>query len=221
MEENKFTARKSYRGLEEAIEAVLLDSDDDDCDLAIIPPDPSALTDEEEGADEDMAGCFMPQDVPGNIEVFRNRKNSDSEDNAYDESDDEPLASKRRRLDANSQSTQRPNPNWRKCIPSYTSTSQTTSEVSERKKAICEELKGFKPVQIFEKLFDDDIVDMIVTNSKLYANQHNRHEFQLDSSDVKKFLGVLLLSGYHKLPREPMYWSFDEDDDGGCYLPTW
>ncbi|CAB3253335.1 unnamed protein product [Arctia plantaginis] len=59
-------------------------SDDNEYDLAVIPPDPSALTDEEEGADEDMAACLIPQDVPGTIEVFMNREGSGDEDSVYD-----------------------------------------------------------------------------------------------------------------------------------------
>nr|XP_034824577.1 piggyBac transposable element-derived protein 2-like [Maniola hyperantus]XP_034832956.1 piggyBac transposable element-derived protein 2-like [Maniola hyperantus] len=202
-----FLARNNYKGLEEAVDAILHDSDDDEFDLAIIPPDPSALTDEEEGADEDMVSSFIPHDVPGTIEIFTNRTDGGNEYSSSDDSDNEPLASKRRRQDV----TRRTIPTWHKCPPSYTSTSQRTSEVCDKTNAIREELKGLNPVQIFEKLFDEDIVDIIISNSILYSNQNNRHDFQLDSCDLKKFLGVLILSGYHKLPREPMYWSLDED----------
>lgn len=209
MKKQRFTAQTSYRGLQEAIEALLQDSEDDECTLAIIPPDPSALTDEEEGADEDMAACTIPQDVPGTIEV--SREDNGSEDSMHSDSDDEPLASKKRRLDATRQSSSILNPIWRKCTPSYSLTLQSSTEVSDKKSAIREELEGLNPVQIFEKMMDNDIIDMIISNSKLYANQNNRHEFQLDFTDVKKFFGILILSGYHKLPREPMYWSLDED----------
>lgn len=57
--------------------------------MAIIPPDPSALT------DEDMVSSCMPHNVPGSIEVFTNRDN----DSSSDDSDDEPLVLKRRRQD--------------------------------------------------------------------------------------------------------------------------
>ncbi|XP_052742641.1 alpha-tocopherol transfer protein-like [Bicyclus anynana] len=69
----QFTPRECYYiGLEAAVDGVLRNSDDDESDFAIIPPDPSTLTDEEEGAEEDIAGCFMPHDVPHTIEVFTN-----------------------------------------------------------------------------------------------------------------------------------------------------
>ncbi|XP_022827111.1 piggyBac transposable element-derived protein 3-like [Spodoptera litura] len=211
MEKQLFTGQNSFRGLQEAIEAVIQYSDDDDCDLAIIPPEPSALTDDEEGADEDMTTVCMPQDVPGTLEIFTHRDNSVHEDSSYDDSDDEPLASKRKRPNSTRESVSNVAPTWRKCAPSYSSAPQRTSQVSEKKNNVCEELKNLNPVQIFEKLFDDDIVDLIASNSTLYANQHNRHEFELVPCDLKKFIGILILSGYHKLPREPMYWSLDED----------
>ncbi|CAB3237166.1 unnamed protein product [Arctia plantaginis] len=48
MEKETYTSQTSYKGLQEAIEVILQQSDDNEYDLAVIPPDPSALTDEEE-----------------------------------------------------------------------------------------------------------------------------------------------------------------------------
>lgn len=68
------------------------------------------------------------------------------------------------------------------------------------------------PVQTFERLFDDGVVKLIVDQSNLYASQNNNHSnFVLAEEELKIFIGVLLLSGYHKLPREPVYWSNDAD----------
>lgn len=64
---------------------------------------------------------------------------------------------------------------------------------------------------IFEKFFDEEVFEMIILNTKLYASQHNYHDFQITVGELKIFLGVLLLSGYHSLPRERLYWSLDED----------
>lgn len=50
MSRKQFSLARNYKRLEEAIEAVLQDSGDDaEYDLAIIPPDPSVVTDEDEG----------------------------------------------------------------------------------------------------------------------------------------------------------------------------
>ncbi|CAB3239280.1 unnamed protein product [Arctia plantaginis] len=96
MEKETYTSQTSNKRLQEAIEADLQESDDNECYLAIIPHDPSALTDEEKDADEDMAACLIPPDVPGTIEVFMNREGSGDEDIVYDESDDELLLAKKK-----------------------------------------------------------------------------------------------------------------------------
>lgn len=67
----RFTASNNFQGLEEAIFRDGEDSDDGlEYDLAIIPPEPSVVTDEQEGFDDDVSPSSLPKDVPGNIEVF-------------------------------------------------------------------------------------------------------------------------------------------------------
>ncbi|XP_035222357.1 piggyBac transposable element-derived protein 3-like [Stegodyphus dumicola] len=63
--------------------------------------------------------------------------------------------------------------------------------------------------------FTDDLVNHIVHQSVSYATQNNRHQYTLSSDCFKKFLGFLLLTGYHSLPQEQMYWSEEEDIDIG------
>ncbi|CAG4990114.1 unnamed protein product [Parnassius apollo] len=67
--------------------------------MAIIPPDPSVVTDEEEGPDEDMVTYMLPRDVLGNIKVMVRDEGTLSSD--YDSSDEEPLAAKRLRRQSN------------------------------------------------------------------------------------------------------------------------
>ena len=56
-------------------------------------------------------------------------------------------------------------------------------------------------VSLFEHFFDESIISMIVEQSKLYATQKNCHNFELDCDDLKAFIGFLIFSGYHTLPR--------------------
>ena len=81
----------------------------------------SELTNEEEGVEEDMTSSAQPQDIP--IDVFVKRKNV--ENDVSDDSDDEPLESKRTRLTF---ATQR-KPIWHKCYPPQSPASQQNSEV--------------------------------------------------------------------------------------------
>ncbi|OWR42809.1 piggyBac transposable element-derived protein 1 [Danaus plexippus plexippus] len=156
-----------------------------------------------EGDDEEMVTAFLPRDVPGNIEDFRVHEDNIQSD---DSSDEEALAEK-----ANRRRKQLCRPVWRKCSPTYSSTTEERTNVQERQEAVNEQLGELSPVQIFEKMLDEEVTTLIITNTIEYANQNNRHTFQLDFIDLKKFIGILILSGYHKLPREDLYWSYDED----------
>lgn len=122
-----FSSTSDFRGLEDAISRIAEDSDDDlEYDLAIIPPEPSVVTDEEEG-DDDVAPSTLPNDVPGNIEVFVRNVGTLSE--SENSSDDEPLAAKRSRSSFRSVQPEQPTasvrrqssslPLWRKCLPNY------------------------------------------------------------------------------------------------------
>ena len=115
---------------------------DGDYDLAIIPPEPSGVTNEE-GADEGMISDSLPRDVPGNIKVFRSNENNISRENYS--SDDEPLAGKSKRI-----CRQQPDdPLWRKCSPSYSTTAPESTNVANNKDTAKSQLEIL--VQIFEK----------------------------------------------------------------------
>nr|XP_023013431.1 piggyBac transposable element-derived protein 2-like [Leptinotarsa decemlineata] len=83
-----------------------------------------------------------------------------------------------------------------------------TNGYADRLEIMKNDLENFSPVQLFEKIFDDDIFQHIRDQTNLYSTQKNNHSF---SVDLKIFFGILLLSGYHRLPREKLYWSLGED----------
>lgn len=78
-------------------------------------------------------------------------------------------------------------------------------------KNIQEKVESLSPLEIFLLYFTDQILDEIVKFSNKYAQDNNRHDFILTSTDLRKFLGILILSGYHRLPQQRMYWSNDPD----------
>ena len=63
----------------------------------------------------------------------------------------------------------------------------------------------------FEKLFDDEILALLLEQSILYGRQNNRHGFTCCLSEMKSFLGILMFGRYHKLPQEEMCRSLDPD----------
>lgn len=214
-----FTARKNFRGLEDAVNAILEDSNNDvEYDLTIIPPQPSVVSDEEEDFIENRVEG-LPNEVPGEIELFiRNIEDILVSDCS---SDDEPLAAKRTRLrtntaqyDGNSVANKHRTSIasvWRKCVPIYSKTYLESDNLTQNKNRMNEAIKDLTPVEIFEQFFDEEVMNMIVNYSMMYASQNNRHNFSLTVAELKVFLGILILSGYHKVPREKMYWSLDED----------
>lgn len=72
-----------------------------------------------------------------------------------------------------------------------------------------------EPVNLFNKLFNEEVVALLITKTGRYARQRNDHQFTLTKTDLYKFLGILFLTGYqtgyHSLPRKDLYWSIAED----------
>lgn len=59
--------------------------------------------------------------------------------------------------------------------------------------------------------FDEKVFEMIMNFTLKYARDNNRHDFKFSMSQLKHFLGILILTGYHTLPATDMYWSKDLD----------
>ncbi|KAL3278951.1 hypothetical protein HHI36_016469, partial [Cryptolaemus montrouzieri] len=54
-------------------------------DFLIVPPDPGAITDKEEGLEDDLVIHALPRDVSGTTEVVRRRRRSSDGDSSDDE----------------------------------------------------------------------------------------------------------------------------------------
>ncbi|CAG4964780.1 unnamed protein product [Parnassius apollo] len=173
-----------------------------------MPPDPAIVSDEEEGNEDDLSSTTFPRDVPGTVEIAPLHPNHDVSE--WDDSDNEPLsthsrpAKRARRRDSNE-------PVWRKTLPLYSMTHDVTGIIQRRQEVLVESLKDCSPVMLFEKIFDDNVMSLIVKYSMKYAGQHNRHSFEIDKPELRTFLAILCFTGYHELPSERAYWSLDED----------
>ena len=89
-------------------------------------------------------------------------------------------------------------------------------EVEKRRNNIISIFRDKTPVECFEQLLDEAIIEDIVRQNVRYATQNNSHQFQLTNACMKKFVGILLFTGYHFLPQEQLYWCEDEDMDVQC-----
>ena len=66
--------------------------------------------------------------------------------------------------------------------------------------------------KLFLCFFSDSMISLLVEQTNLYATRDkNMQTFKTNDAEMRKFLGLLLISGYHNLPSEADYWSTAED----------
>lgn len=64
---------------------------------------------------------------------------------------------------------------------------------------------------MFRYLFDEDFVGFITTETNKYALQKGDTRFLVTVPEMYKFLGIVLASGYVKVPSKRFYWEAKED----------
>lgn len=175
-------------------------------DIVIIPPDADRQTDEEDENDLEGAENIFPTYIAGEIEL--QHINSSDEEGSEDE-DSLPLSERLKNLESKRAKKIKVGPQWTKKF--VDTSTPATFDCSDRLEILKNELENFSPVEVFEKLFDDEIFDHLMQQTNLYSSQKNRHAFFVSKADLKLSVAILLLTGYHKLPSERNYWSLDED----------
>ena len=90
----------------------------------------------------------------------------------------------------------------------------SSQPINKEKQSVSErvgKLVTFSEVELFGQFFDEEVMNYIMQQTNLYVQQNNRHDFSTDLYQLQRFLGFLLFTGYHRLPRENMYWENAED----------
>jgi len=68
------------------------------------------------------------------------------------------------------------------------------------------------PMRTLATAFHDDLLETFVNQTNIYANRDkNDMGFSTMQSEILRFMGILLLSEYHRLPSESDYWSNQPD----------
>lgn len=99
-------------------------------------------------------------------------------------------------------------PNWKKCIEFDKSLLCGDKDITET----VMEMEGKSVYEIWEKIFTPEMLKHIVLETNRYANREcNNPNFRVSEKDIRNFLGIVLLSGYHTLPEEHHYWSTQPD----------
>lgn len=191
--------------LEEALELLnILDSDESDVEIAVLPPDASELTDEDEGDDTEVnTGEIVVNDVPGTLEV----RVGDSVETEASTSAGVSTTKRRRKAEKYQSS-------WIKTkSPQYSKwKTQVDSTANDLLKHMETTLKEKSPVELFEQFYSNEVYDHIVKETVRYATDvKNEHDFLTSADEIRVFLGILLLTGYHSNTCERDYWSDAED----------
>ena len=59
-------------------------------------------------------------------------------------------------------------------------------------------LKEKSPAELFEEFYSNEVYDHIVKETVRYATDlKNEHNFLTSADEIRVFLGILLLTGYH------------------------
>lgn len=75
----------------------------------------------------------------------------------------------------------------------------------------CSVYRNQTPLQIFEKIIDDEFYELLITETTRYAAQHNMKDFKINTEELKVFFAILFLSGYNSVPSKRSYWENAED----------
>lgn len=61
--------------------------------------------------------------------------------------------------------------------------------------------------EVYNLFFSDEMISHLIEQTNLYAQR----DFSIDDNEIIKFLGLLIISGYHSVPSENDFWSSSED----------
>ena len=189
--------------LQQAISYIeeLNDEDLESADVAVLPPENKVDSDLEEGGDDEVGVLQEIQDIPGTLEIGIQATHT-SEEFEVSHEDTEPVTVT---WDIAAE------PKWQHYMGRYTRLAPDGSVHEQKMIAMKEELIDSSPLELFEKMFDSRCVKLFVEETNRYAAQKNESGFQVLPEEIKAFIGILFLSGYHRLPSQEHYWSLDSD----------
>jgi len=72
-------------------------------------------------------------------------------------------------------------------------------------------LLNMTSLELFELFFTNDIIDLLVEETKKYSSFKNCHDQNITSDEIKCFIGILILSGYNNVPSKRHYWEQEQD----------
>jgi hypothetical protein len=184
--------------LQQAVE-MISNEDNDITGIYIEPPEPAVQSDED-SADEDTGGLIdnlTGRQLRSSAEVIfsdgRRLNDDDEADEGYEQQVELP---------------QKPAKKKAKSVPKQTTWKKQDFFVPETlfPDSDYSSLRDISPVAIFELVFDDEILNLIVHETTRYALFLNMPDPKVTVGEMKVFLGILILSGYSAVPGKRLYW---------------
>jgi len=184
----------SYRFLTSALEEIETGSNVN-CDVIVLPPTSHNQDASDEEDDDDVLDQeWQPTEVAGEIEVHNH-------DNSFDDEDCIAADSAHR---------------WRK-----NERLSLDTHIVPSPSDVCKQHEGKDAFEIFELFLTRDIIEFICEQTNLYANRdRNEPNFNVDIGEMSRFIGLLLISGYHSLPKENDYWSTSLSREAPIFAKT-
>ena len=71
--------------------------------------------------------------------------------------------------------------------------------------------KDFSAAELFERFFDDSIIDHIIEQSRIYGVSKNWKDIQVSQQEMRVFFAILIISGYNPLPSKAHCWATGEE----------
>lgn len=62
--------------------------------------------------------------------------------------------------------------------------------------------RNLTPIQIFEKIIDDEVFELIINETRKYGVSKNYKDINLSVEELKVFFAILYLSGYNTVPSK-------------------
>ena len=103
---------------------------------------------------------------------------------------------------------------WKEHIPAknalLSAINDESGKIKEAESCIVDKFAGKEPHEIFEEYVNAELKAMIVEETNRYAAQKNSNAL-FTTADLETFNAVLMLTGYHSLPRTRMFWEKEDD----------
>nr|XP_023030081.1 piggyBac transposable element-derived protein 2-like [Leptinotarsa decemlineata] len=202
-----------FKSLAPAVNDICSLENTDEVHIVIIPPNDDPQTDDEEIDDDNIQGVQtrLPRDVASEVELHY--LGDDQEELEFDDEGwNIPLSHVRQKIlddKTQAESFNVSEPEWTNDVIDI-GILETTGYI-DHIEVVKSELSNMTPDEVFERLWDKSVWNLLVRETNTYSTQKNDHEFFVSETDMKIFIGILLLSGYHRLPHERLYWCVDDD----------